>query len=301
MAHDVLLSQLHHSDTFHTVQNLERLFQSASLFAWQVNLCQVAGDNHLGVHAHTGEEHANLLGGSVLCLVEDDYGIAECASAHKGERSNLDNVLFHHILQLYGRYHVFQRIVERLEVWVNFVFHIARQETEFFAGFYGWSREDDFLDGFLLEGLYGKGDAEVGLAGTGWSYGKYHVVLFVSIYQLLLVFAAALDRSAADAVYQYAFHAVCLGLFSFHDVQDVFIIEHVVFKQVLAHLLNILFHLCHFLLVTEHTNHVVACHDTQLRIQRFNHLQVGIVHTVEHHWIDIFEYNMFLYQNVLIL
>ena len=112
---------------------------------------------------------------------------------------------------------------------------------------------------------------------------------------------AALDRSAADAVYQHAFHAVRLGLFSFHDVQDVFIIEHVVFKQVLAHLLNILFHLCHFLFVAEHTNHVVACYDTQLRIQRFNHLQVGIVHTVEHHWIDIFEYNMFLYQNVLIL
>ena len=76
------------------------------------------------------------MGGCVLRLVEDDDGIAECASAHKGERSNLDNVLFHHILQLYGRYHVFQRIVERLEVWVNFVFHIARQETELFAGFY---------------------------------------------------------------------------------------------------------------------------------------------------------------------
>ena len=77
--------------------------------------------------------------GSVLRLVEDDDGIAEVCVPHKGERSNLDNVLFHHILQLYGRYHVFQRIVERLEVWVNFVFHIARQETELFAGFYGWS------------------------------------------------------------------------------------------------------------------------------------------------------------------
>ena len=38
-----------------------------------------------------------------------------------------------------------------------------------------------------------------------------------------------------------------------------------------------------------------------LRVRVPYHLQVGVVHTVEHHWIDIFEYNMFLYQNVLIL
>ena len=61
VSHNILLPQFHDSDAFYSFQDLERLFQSASLFARQVYLCQVACNDHLGVHTHTGEEHSDLL------------------------------------------------------------------------------------------------------------------------------------------------------------------------------------------------------------------------------------------------
>ena len=98
MPYDVLLCQVNHTDAFHAIEYLECLLQSAALLTRQVDLREVACDDHLGVHSHTGEEHANLLGGGVLCLVEDDDGIAEGASTHEGERRYLDDVLLHHVL-----------------------------------------------------------------------------------------------------------------------------------------------------------------------------------------------------------
>ena len=107
MSYDIFLPEVDHSDTFHTFEYFEGLFQSASLFSWQVYLREVSRDYHFGVHTHTGEEHSDLLGGGVLRLVEDDYGVAQCASAHEGKWSYLYDMLFHHVLQFYGRYHVF--------------------------------------------------------------------------------------------------------------------------------------------------------------------------------------------------
>ena len=116
----------------------------------QVNLCHVSRDNHLGVHSHAGEEHFDLLGGGVLRFVQDDDGIVQCASAHKGEGGNLDDVQLHILLQLGGRYHVLQGVIEWLQIRVDLVLHVAGQETELFAGFYGRTAEDDFLDLFIL-------------------------------------------------------------------------------------------------------------------------------------------------------
>ena len=38
----------------------------------------------------------------------------------------------------------------RLQIGIYFLFHVARQETEFFASFDGWAREDNLLDRLLL-------------------------------------------------------------------------------------------------------------------------------------------------------
>ena len=101
----------------------------------------------------------------------------------------------------------------------------------------GWNYAEEDFDGIsagkgsrVWEGKDNRLYAEVGLTGSGRTHSKYHIVLFVSLDELLLVLAAALDRSAADAIYQHAFHGVCFGLFAFHNIKDILFIEHVVFS-----------------------------------------------------------------------
>ena len=145
MAYDVFLVQLHETDAFYAFQNLQCLHQTGSLGRRQVNLRHVSRDNHLGVHSHAGEEHLDLLGGRVLRFIQNDDGIVQCASAHKGEGGNLDDVQLHILFQLGGRYHVLQGVIEWLQIRVYLVLHVAGQETELFSGFYGRAAEDDFL------------------------------------------------------------------------------------------------------------------------------------------------------------
>ena len=60
------------------------------LLARQVDLGDVAGDDHLRAEAEPGQEHLHLLGRRVLRLVEDDERVVERAAAHEGERRDLD-------------------------------------------------------------------------------------------------------------------------------------------------------------------------------------------------------------------
>ena len=80
----------------------------------QVYLCHVACNDHLRVPSHTCEKHTYLGWGSVLCLIEYHYSIAECSASHKGEWCYLNDVLLHHVLQLHLWQHVFQCVVEWL-------------------------------------------------------------------------------------------------------------------------------------------------------------------------------------------
>src|SRR5512146_1084556 len=64
--------------------------QSADLAVGQVYLGDVAGHHDLRAEPEAGEEHLHLLGGGVLRLVEDDERVVEAASAHEGERGDLD-------------------------------------------------------------------------------------------------------------------------------------------------------------------------------------------------------------------
>ena len=63
-----------------------------------------------------------------------------------------------------------------------------------------------------------------------------------------------------------------------------------------ANLLNTLFKGCHLLLVAHYADDVIARHDSQLGVERTNHLQVTIADTIEYHGVDIFQYNMLFYQ-----
>ena len=121
------------------------------------------------------------------------------SSAHKGQRGYLDDVQVHVFLQLGGGNHVLQSIVQGLQVGVNLLLHVARQEAQLLASLHGGAGEDDFLYLLVLQGTHGQGDGGVGFARTGGADGKHHVVLAEGVHQLLLVFAARDDGLARDA------------------------------------------------------------------------------------------------------
>jgi hypothetical protein len=56
----------------------------------QVDLGDVAGDDHRRAEAEPGEEHLHLLRRGVLRLVEDDERVVEGAPTHVRERGDLD-------------------------------------------------------------------------------------------------------------------------------------------------------------------------------------------------------------------
>lgn len=153
-----------------------------------------------------------------------------------------------------------------------------------------------FLHRFFLQGLYGEGNAQVGLSRSSWSHGECHVVLVERVDESLLVLRPAFDGPSAYAINQYALDAIGLCGLSFYDVEDIFVVDGVVFHHVSAHGFEIHLHLGHLVLVAQHANHVVASYDAQFGVERLNHLEVTIVDAVKHNGVDVLKYYMFLCQ-----
>ena len=113
----------------------DRLDQAGFLAARQIDLGRIAGDDHLGVLAQAGQEHLHLHRGGVLRLVEDDHGIGERAAAHEGERGDFDDARGDAALDMLGPHHVVERVVERAQIGIDLLLHVAGQEAEALAGF----------------------------------------------------------------------------------------------------------------------------------------------------------------------
>ena len=66
-----------------------------------------------------------------------------------------------------GVHHVVERVVERPQIGIDLLAHVAGQEAEPLAGLDRRPRQDDAVDLPALEQLRGVGDRELGLAGAG--------------------------------------------------------------------------------------------------------------------------------------
>ena len=95
----------------------------------QVDLGQVPGNDHFAAYTKAREEHFELLHGGVLRLIENDHRIRECTTAHESKGGYLDDAFLHELIEFGIGQHVLQRIVKRLQVRVDFLFHVTRQET----------------------------------------------------------------------------------------------------------------------------------------------------------------------------
>ncbi len=70
-------------------------------------------------------------------------------------------------LDLVAGHHVVERVVERAEIGIDLLLHVAGQEAEALAGLDGRARQDDAVDRAALEQRRGMGDGQIGLAGAG--------------------------------------------------------------------------------------------------------------------------------------
>ena len=87
---DVVAGQPGEVDVVDVVEDVAYDPQARTGAARQVDLGDVAGDDHLRAEAEPGQEHLHLLRRRVLRLVEDDERVVERAAAHVGQRGDLD-------------------------------------------------------------------------------------------------------------------------------------------------------------------------------------------------------------------
>ena len=167
--------------------------------------------------------------GGVLRLVEYDDGIIQSAAAHECERGDLDSVALHVFLEFDGGYHIFEGVVERSEIRVDLIFHVAGEKTEFFAGLDGWTGEYDSFAGSVFESGDSEGDGNVGLAGAGGAEGECKVIFLIGTHHAYLIGIARGDRSARLAENDDPLGVDLLRRLPLDDVNDGIVGELVVF------------------------------------------------------------------------
>lgn len=164
MADDVDRRHAHDADALDILEDLAGLAQARSDAARQIDLPEVARDDHARAEAQARQEHLHLLVRRVLRLIEDDEGVLERAAAHVGERRDLDDALGHELLVAVLAEDVLQGIVERAQVRIDLVLQVARQEAETLPRLDGRARQDDAAHFFVAQGSDSHDDGQVRLA-----------------------------------------------------------------------------------------------------------------------------------------
>ena len=175
--HDVVARQVGEVDVVDLVQHAGHEPQARRALR-QVDLRDVARDDHARAEAEAREEHLHLLGRGVLRLVEHDERVVERAAAHVGERCDLDRAGRHELRHDLGVHHLVERVVERPQVRVDLVVERAGQEPEPLPRLDGGPGQDDAADLLALQRLHGLRHREVGLARAGRADAEHDRVLF---------------------------------------------------------------------------------------------------------------------------
>ena len=114
--------------------------------------------------------------GGVLRLVEDRIGMRQGAAAHEGQRRHLDLAVGQPADHLLGRHHVVQRVVERAQIGIDLLLHVAGQEAQPFAGLHRGAGQHDAVHLAGLQHRHRLRHREIGLAGAGRADAEHHLV-----------------------------------------------------------------------------------------------------------------------------
>ena len=247
----------------------------------KINLCGIAGDDELGIAPHPREEHLHLRHGGVLRFVQDHEGVVQRAAAHKGQRRDLDHPFIQMVGELGSRDHLAQRVVERLQVRIQFLAEVAGQETEILPRFHRRSGEHDAAHLPLLQRFHGEGHGGVGLSGPRGADGEHHVAAFNGFHQPLLVPGACFHPQTRVAVHE---HVGLIGVLAFagagvgaHDVVQHLAWQFVVAGGVFHQLRETCLELGDLIIRPAHLQRVATSNDAELGEERADEPQVGVV------------------------
>ena len=160
--------------------------------ARQIGLIGVAADHHPTAHPEPGQKHLHLRGGGVLGFVEDDERVAKGAPAHERDRRDLDFARCDPPLDLLGREHVIERVVDRPQIRIDLFLHVAGKEAEPLARLDRGTRQDQPVDLAGDQHRHRLRHREIGLARPRRAQGEDHVVAGQRLHIL------SLDRRARD-------------------------------------------------------------------------------------------------------
>ena len=94
----------------------------------------------------------------------------------KAKRRDLDLAALQRALDDARVHQVEQRVVDRPQIGIDLLAHVAGQEAEPLAGLHRRPRQDDAVDLLALEQLDGMGDREPGLAGAGGAGAEHQLM-----------------------------------------------------------------------------------------------------------------------------
>ena len=143
MAHDVVGGQLRRRHILYVRQRFLRLREAADRAAGQVDLAEVARHHHLRADAEPRQKHFHLAARGVLRLVEDDERAFQRAPAHIGQRRDLDDALRQQLLVRLHAENILKRVVQRPQIGVHLLLHVAGQEAQPLPRLDGGPRQDD--------------------------------------------------------------------------------------------------------------------------------------------------------------
>jgi len=170
--------------------------QTGHSFRRQINLRHIAGDYSRGAKADTGQEHFDLLDRGILRFVQNNERIIQRPSAHESQRRNLDNAFIYHFFNPLKTEHVVQGIVQRPQIRIDFLRHIAGQKAQFFARFDRRAHQNYFPDLFALQGFNGASDRQISLAGTGRADAEVNIMAHDFAQIILLINTAPANHAA---------------------------------------------------------------------------------------------------------
>ena len=229
MPDNVLVGEPYHADTLDCLQQVDAPDESRVAFPRQVHLARIPGHYELGIGPHSGEEHFQLSEIGVLGLVEDHAGPVEGPSPHIGERGDLNRPVCNEFLKLLRRNHISEGIVERLEIRVQLVLHVSRQESQPFSGFHGRTCKYYPFDFPILQCPDSQCYGDVCLAGSRRTCGKNQVAVEICLDKFLLGLVPGPDRLSVRSVDN---HCVPVQHEAFGGVVSVEEIFHVKLGQV---------------------------------------------------------------------
>ena len=195
--------------------------------------------------------------------------------------------------------HILKCVVQRLQVRVNLVAHVTRQETEFLAGLHCGAAEYDFPYLTVLQCPHCKCNGRVCLSCSGWAHCEYHVVLLELLDKTALVLAAWVDGAAVDVVDNDIAVASLIALLAVHGIYYCLLVEAVVFVAILLEQIEDLAEAFKLLFIAHGAYYVVARHNAQFRVQSLEHLQMHVACSVETYKVNSVKDKISLYHSVL--